>query len=86
MSRFQGKSVHQHKIKIVGGPKDLYESDVIPEIDQIVSLRIDGRVSGVSYAVDEKSGDLVQVIQVRAIDIADLAVEVEPGGLKVVSS
>lgn len=85
MKSFQGKAVHQNKIKLVGGPKDLYGEDVVPEIDQIVSLRIDGRVSGVSYSVDEKTGDLVQVIQVRAIDVADLKVEAEPDmGLRAV--
>lgn len=76
MATFQGKPVALTKIQFVGGAKEIFDEDM--EVDQIVSINVDGRVSGVSYTVNEKTGDLEQVVKVKVIDVADIKTESYP--------
>lgn len=67
MATFQGKDVALTKLKFTGGAKETYFD--APEIDQIVSVTFDGRVSGVEYKVNEQSGDLEEIVSVKIIDV-----------------
>lgn len=73
---FQGKAVSSHKLQLTGGAKDLMFGDA-PEIDEIIEVTFEGRVTGVDHRVNEKTGDLEAIVRVKAIDI---------GGIKSMSS
>jgi hypothetical protein len=38
-------------------------------VDDIVKLEVEGRVVGISYTVDEQSGDLVRAQRIKIIDV-----------------
>lgn len=73
---FQGKPVHETKIALTGGAKEVFGD--VPELDQMVSVTIEGRVTGVDHRVDDKSGDLQQIVRVKVVDIDDVSVMTYP--------
>lgn len=79
LDQFQGKDVTGLKLQLSGGAKDLTFGGP-PQIDQIVRVTIEGRVSGVSYAVNESTGDLEQVVRVKVIEVDDVKELSTPGG------
>lgn len=72
MQQFQGKDVQETRVKLSGGAKELFT--LPPKIDQIVKVEIEGRVSGVSHVVDEKSGNLVEVVTIKVMDVDSIEV------------
>ena len=76
MSEFQGKKVSATKVQLTGGAKETF--DGVPEIDQIVSIVVDGRVTGVDHRVNEQSGDLEQVVRVKVLDMSDVKTQTQP--------
>lgn len=70
MDQFQGKDVQQTKVKFSGGAKELFT--IPPQIDQIVRVEIEGRVSGVAHQVDESTGNLVEVVTVKVMDLNEV--------------
>lgn len=80
MSQFQGKDVSGVKLALSGGAKDLMFENP-PQIDQIVSVTVEGRVTGVNYAVNEQSGDLEQVVRVKVIEVESVKELSTPGGV-----
>jgi hypothetical protein len=76
VSQFQGKKVGATKIKLTGGAQETFED--VPEIDQIVSVVIDGRVTGVTYAVNEQTGELEQTVQVKVLDMGGIQTQASP--------
>lgn len=79
MPQFQGKDVSQTKVKFTGGAKELFT--IPPKLDQIVKVEIEGRVSGVAHVVDESTGDLVEVVTVKVLDLNGVEVLALPGSV-----
>lgn len=71
MTMFQGKPVTVSKLHMSGGAKEIAFGDE-PVLDQIVSITIEGRVTGVDHRVNENTGDLEAIVRVKAIDIAGI--------------
>jgi hypothetical protein len=76
---FQGKPVSVDKLQLSGGAKELVFGTP-PKLDQIVSITIEGRVTGVDHRVNEQSGDLEAIVRVKAIEIADITELSAPDG------
>lgn len=72
MAQFQGKDVQETRVKLSGGAKELFS--LPPKIDQIVKVELEGRVSGVSHVVDEQTGNLVEVVTIKVMDIDGIEV------------
>lgn len=68
---FQGKPVSATKMNLTGGAKEIH-FDNVPTLDEIVSVTIEGRVTGVDHRVNEQTGDLEAIVRVKAIDIAGI--------------
>lgn len=73
---FQGKQVQNTKIALTGGAQEVF--DDVPEIDQIVSVTIDGRVTGIDHRVNERTGDLEQFVRIKVIDVAHIKTQTFP--------
>lgn len=80
MPQFQGKDVMGSQLQLSGGAKDLVHANP-PQIDQIVRVTVEGRVTGVSHTVDEKSGDLIEVVRVKVIEVDSVDELTTPGGV-----
>lgn len=76
MAAFQGKPVHATKIALTGGAKEVFSDR--PQIDQIVSLEISGRVTGVDYRVNDSTGELEEFVRVKVLDVDSVNVETFP--------
>ena len=79
MSTFQGKDIHATKVRISGGAQEVFVE--APEIDQIVEITLEGRVTGVDFRVNESSGELEKHVRVKMMDIDSVGVLSYPRGV-----
>lgn len=73
---FQGKEIHATKVTLSGGGQEIFEDP--PELDQIVRVVLEGRVTGVDHRVNDRSGDLDRNVRVKVMDIDSLSVLTYP--------
>lgn len=65
---FEGHPVAQTRM-VVRGMNLLECDDRVLQVDDIVHMTVEARVTGVSFNVDEANGKLLRVQRVKAIDV-----------------
>lgn len=63
----EGKPVSGTKLK-VGSTASLDIRDAVLKVDDVVRVVVEARVTSVNHVVDEKTGELMRVQSVKAID------------------
>jgi hypothetical protein len=66
---YEGRQVHATALK-VASVSNLECDDRVVKLDDIVRLVVEGRVSSISHTVNDKTGELIRVQTVKAIDVA----------------
>lgn len=64
---YEGKEVADTKLR-VGSTIGLDIGGAVLKVDDIVRIVVEGRVTSVNHVVNEKTGELVRVQSVKAID------------------
>lgn len=72
MSSFQGKNVTVEQISLTGSAREVTGLHQLPEMDEIVEARIEGRVTGYKYSVDEKTGNLTATAIIKVLEVEDV--------------
>lgn len=65
---FEGKTVHGTRLRVMSA-MNLEIDDRVLRTDQIVRLVVEGRVNQISHKVDEKTGELMRIQSVKAMDV-----------------
>ncbi len=68
---FEGQPVEFARVKL-SGVTGLDVGDHVNRIDDVVKLVVEGRVVRVDHVVDDKSGRLIRVHTIKAVDVVQL--------------
>ena len=67
MRQYKDKPVHVTKVALTGGAQELWASP--PELDDLVRVTIEGRVTGVDYRVNNTTGDLEEIVRIKVVEV-----------------